>query len=152
MFDVIGFSETNLADDIQQLFTLPSYHTRFTYLSGSSGGGNLVIHNRFPSHFWTDLSFQEDCPESVFVEISSNTTNVLVGQLYRRPKGSPSQLLEKIQMINTFDYWKLVIGTYLDLSKAFDAVTHIILLSRLERSGIRCSYMIYIKLHKSKAV
>ena len=98
-FDVIGFSETRLTQDIQHLFTLPDYHAYFSHHSRNSGGVALYVHDRFSSHGRADLSFQEDFIESIFTEITINNESLLIGQLYRRPKSNFSLFLEKIQLI-----------------------------------------------------
>lgn len=98
-FDMIGFSETRLTQDIQHLFTLPDYHAYFSHHSRNSGSVALYVHDRFSSRRRADLSFREDFIESVFTEVTINNESLLIGQLYRRPKSNFSLFLDKIQLI-----------------------------------------------------
>ena len=95
--DIIGFTETKLTDDIQQLYNLPNYHTYFNNHSRNSGGVALFIHIRFSSQQRSDLSFQEDFLECVFADIKTSSGSILIGELYHRPKSNVNLFIEKIQ-------------------------------------------------------
>nr|XP_027221625.1 uncharacterized protein LOC113813764 [Penaeus vannamei] len=66
-----------------------------------SGGVSLYVHERLNSVLRTDLTYSENAIESVFAEIKTPTKNVLVGEIYRRPKSNIHSFMEKLSDILT---------------------------------------------------
>lgn len=100
-FDIIGLCETRLSNDIQHLFEIPQYNAYFNNRSRKSGGVSLYVHERLNSVLRTDLTYSENAIESVFAEIKTPTKNVLVGEIYRRPKSNIHSFMEKLSDILT---------------------------------------------------
>lgn len=79
IFDIIGFSETKLTDDINQLYKIENYDAYFNNRSRHSGGVALYVRRSYSSHFRPDLSVQDEYLKSVFAEIKTETSSILIG-------------------------------------------------------------------------
>ena len=95
-FDVIGFCECKLTDDIQHLFELSSYNLFTNNVSRNSGGVALYINTVHTVSIRSDLTKLSPCYESLFVEIKQQHRNVVIGEIYRRPHTNPNDFLNSI--------------------------------------------------------
>ena len=91
-FDVIGFCETRLTNDLEHLYDIPTYSRFCNNHSRNSGGVALYILDKYECHKRSDLSYQENCIESLFVEVGSD---VIVDVIYRRSITSSRDFLER---------------------------------------------------------
>ena len=95
-FDVIGFCETKLTDDIEHLYDIPSYTRQSNSLSRHSGGVSLYINNKYNSFLCRDLTVKEEFIETLFVEIYHYIRNIVVGVIYRRPNTNLGNFYETL--------------------------------------------------------
>ena len=96
LFDIMGFTETKLSNDIQNLHSIPNFSHYCNNRSRNSGGVALYIKNKYTSYARPELTFLEDYIESVFIEIKAQPNNIIVGQIYRRPKTNINNFMEKL--------------------------------------------------------
>ena len=84
-FDVLGFCETKLCNEIQHLYEFPSYSMFTNNLSRNKGGVALYVRSSHKAIVREDITMQTTHTESLFVEIKGQQRNILVGIVYRRP-------------------------------------------------------------------
>ena len=85
-FDIIGFCESKLTNDIENLYSLPEYTMFTNNTSRNSGGVALYAHNKYSVIERNDLTVKNESIETIFIEILNNEgKDVVVGILYRRP-------------------------------------------------------------------
>ena len=92
-FDVLGFCETKLTNDIDQLYDIPRYSRYCNNISRQSGGVALYIRDKYNSNERVDLRYREEPIESIFVEVDGYC---IVGVIYRRPNTNVRDFLEKL--------------------------------------------------------
>ena len=98
-FNVIGFCETKLTDQIQRIYNIPNYNAFYNNCNRNSGGVALYVSNQIESQLRPDLTLMENYIETVFVEIISNSATFVIGQIYRRPHTNLESFNEKVQSI-----------------------------------------------------
>lgn len=97
-FSVIGFTESWLTPQTEQIYDLPGYKSYAVSRSNRKGGGVVI----YVSHTFNSCSLREDlCHyddeglfESVFVEVSTSDRQYLVGVVYRPPGKCVNQFNE----------------------------------------------------------
>ena len=136
-FNIIGLCETKLTDDIEQLYNIPSYEKITNNFTRSSGGVAIFIKSGYKYTKRDDLSILHNSIETVFLEIhNTNSKNIIVGIIYRRPRSDFLQFLEKytaiISTVGEEDKLCYLSGDYnLDLlkSETDDSVRELVRLS-----------------------
>ena len=98
-FDMIGFCESKLTANIQNLFCIQGYSQFTKNTSRLSGGIAIYLKETLKASIRHDLSFTETFLESLFVEIKSNTEDLIVGVVYRRPKSNIELFIAQLENI-----------------------------------------------------
>ena len=94
-FDLIGLCETKLNDEIDQLYKIDGFNKITLNNSRNKGGLALFIRENFNNFFErVDLRYKTDHLESLFVEITQSSKNIICGIIYHRP-GSDSNLFAR---------------------------------------------------------
>ena len=94
-FDIIASTETS--HQINDFFTsnvsLEGYHEFYTPLNSSKGGTALYVKECYDVFERSDLKTQNDCFESVWVEIKNKRNKKYCGCVYRHPKYDLSEFV-----------------------------------------------------------
>ena len=98
-FDILAFCEAKLTDDIHHLYTVPNYQLYTNNVSRDKGGVALYVHRNHHSIVRNDLSQLTNHTESLFVEISQQERNILVGVMYRRPDTPTKDFINSIRTL-----------------------------------------------------
>ena len=98
-FDVLGFVETKLTDDIDHLYNIPSYSKYTLNSKRSSGGLAVFFKNNLNVKLREDLNRQMQFIETLFVEIETDNKNIICGIIYRRPNASKPQFINELESI-----------------------------------------------------
>merc|ERR1712168_1758194 len=96
-FDIIAISESKLKDKPTTDISLSGFHPpECKYTEAEKGGTILYISNELHYKPRKDLEIYESKElESTFVEITNkNTSNDIVGVIYRHPKMKPNEFIE----------------------------------------------------------
>ena len=84
--DIIMLQETWITQTNSHLVNIPGYKHYCAFRSGHKGGGvSILISKELTSQKVDDLCKKENYIESIFIEIKMQSTNVLVGSMYRPP-------------------------------------------------------------------
>ena len=90
-FDIIGLCETWITDGNKDLYGFNGYHTPVQSIRNNRRGGGVALYLKKDLEFVvrSDLNFNNEFSESVFVEIDKsiyNTEkNIIIGTIYRVP-------------------------------------------------------------------
>ena len=95
-FDILGFTETKLTDDIENLYDIPNYHRYCNNNSRRSGGVAVYVKDVLKCRELPHLSCTEDSIETIFVEVNND---FIVGVVYRRPNTNERVFLNKFSNI-----------------------------------------------------
>ena len=90
-FSIVGFVETKITQDIENLFSIDGYEMYHNSHMRNSGGVSMYISNDFLGHFERkDLRKSNKHIECIFVEIPivNQSKNIIVGNIYHRPNSS----------------------------------------------------------------
>ena len=98
-FDVIGLVETKLSDEISHLYNIPSYNKHLLNNSRHSGGIAIYCKNSLSISQRPDLNKRTNHIESLFIEIESNTKNIICGIIYHRPNSSTANFINDLESI-----------------------------------------------------
>ena len=142
--DIMGLCETKLTDDLTDLYNIPGFNMFYNNKSRNSGGLMLYINDNFSSFKRNDLECRFDYIETLFVELSINDKNVLVGQIYRRPGSNFNDFLEKLNdllvHISTENKTCYLVGDFnVDISKNLDVNNVTQFVSLLSSENMFCS-------------
>ena len=85
-FDIMSFCETKLSSSIQHLYTLPGFNMYTNNNTTLKGGVAMYVKDDIDSFLRQDLLMMHDFIETIFIEIKTQTKNIIVGLVYRRPK------------------------------------------------------------------
>ena len=100
-FDLICFCETWLTDNNKNLATLSNYESFHSYRDSRFPGGGVSIFAK--PHLKPNLisNFQLSLPsfESVGIEFTKYNKKYLICEIYRPPRSTPSEFLEKLESI-----------------------------------------------------
>ena len=81
-FDILGFTETKLTNDIEHLYNIPMYNRYCNNNSRRSGGVAVYVKDGYNCRELTHLKYTEETIETLFVEVNHD---FIVGVVYRRP-------------------------------------------------------------------
>ena len=96
-FSVIAITETWLHPNNAHLHSLPNYKHEFICRTKGRGGGvSLFIHESIPYKCRPNLTRINESIESIFVEIESQSNNLLLGATYRPPRGNIEDFTESL--------------------------------------------------------
>ena len=98
-FDIMSFCETKLTSNIQQLYTLPNFNMYTNNNTRLSGGVTMYVKNNIDSFLRQDLLMIHDFIETLFIEVKTQTKNIIVGLVYRRPKSDALAFINKLDEI-----------------------------------------------------
>ena len=98
-FDMLGFCESKLSADIQNQFCIQGYSQFTKNTTRLSGGIAIYLRETLKASIRHDISFTETFLESLFVEIKSNTEDLIVGVVYRRPKTNIVHFITQLENI-----------------------------------------------------
>ena len=100
---VLGFAETWLKPEIEQLYTLKDYSYAGVVRKGRAGGGvALQVHKSFTFKEIPHMTYCEESIESVFIEITripASNAKPIIGVIYRPPNTNFAQFVEKFEVI-----------------------------------------------------
>jgi hypothetical protein len=100
---VLGFAETWLKAETEQLYTLNDYSYTGIVRTGKAGGGVAIqVHKSFTFKEIPHMTFCEESIESVFIEITripASNAKPIIGVIYRPPNTNFAQFLEKFEAI-----------------------------------------------------
>lgn len=97
-FDIIGFCETRLNDEISALYHLSGYNAFFKNKTTKGGGVALYIAKYMKGVIRQDLSLQLSHIESLFIECT-RTNKFLVGMIYRPPNASLHDFMLSLEQL-----------------------------------------------------
>lgn len=112
-FDVMGFQETRLNNNIASLFQLPGYNFYTQSRSTEGGGVALYVSDSYPSFLIRNMCFTESYLECVAAEIKCPNGLYVCASMYRSPKGEIQRFIEKIYDLLTLISEKHYKGIYL---------------------------------------
>ena len=98
-FDVLGFVETKLSDNIEHLYNIPSYSKYTLNSKRNSGGLAVFFKNNLNVKLRHDLNRQLLFIETLFIEIENKRKNIVCGIVYRRPNTSKFQFINELESI-----------------------------------------------------
>ena len=103
-FSVISLAETNVDPELKNLYHIPGYNSFYqTIIEGKSKGTGvaLYVNEKFNGEVMDELGVCSEDIEALFVKLTqpSNSTNLLVGVVYRPPSGNASKFLHKFEEI-----------------------------------------------------
>ena len=136
-FNFIIFSEIWGNPDTAKLNIVEGYSHVYDARQRRIGGGvSIYIDLRIPYRIRSDLKLDNTIFESIFIEVD----NILYDKQFGFRKGHSTShaiitLVNKVS--KSLDEGKIVGGVYLDIRKAFDSISHQILLDKLHKIGIR---------------
>ena len=96
-FDFVGVCETKLDSNIDHLFSIHDYCMYKLNTARNSGGIAVYLNNKHINHFQrTDLTFNFNYLEALFIELKLDTGSILVGMIYRRPNTNVTEFINKM--------------------------------------------------------
>ena len=95
-FDILGFTETKLTNDIEHLYDIPKYHRYCNNNSRRSGGVAIYVRDVFKCRELPHLRYTEETIETLFIEVNQD---IIVGVVYRRPNTDEREFLENFSNI-----------------------------------------------------
>lgn len=98
-FKILGFVETKLTDDIENLYHLNSYNQITNNNTRNSGGLALYCHSDLEVIVREDLNRKTVFMESLFVEVVSGGKNRIVGLIYHRPNSNKNDFVNMLENI-----------------------------------------------------
>ena len=98
-FDILGFCETKLTKNLENLYSLEQYNSFYNHHTRHKGGVALYVNKDLESTLRPDITVQFDYIETIFVEISMKPKNLIIGQIYRRPKSNMKMFFDKFKEI-----------------------------------------------------
>ena len=99
-FDVYGFTETKITDEIEHLFELPNYHMYTYNCRRNSGGVALYVNGRISDHKERlDLRRSMESFECLFVEFNSKPCPTICGIIYHRPGVNNNEFISELSSI-----------------------------------------------------
>ena len=98
-FDIIGFRETKLTSDLEHLYSIPDYNAFYNNRGRLSGGLAININSKYLTYTRPDLTMSYDFLETLFIEVKTNSSTFMVGQIYRRPHTDMKSFMEKLKFI-----------------------------------------------------
>ena len=113
--DIIAISETKLNDNTSTNLHIPCYLLVRPYSKSQAGGVGLYISDQFIFSRRRDLDISHDGIKTCWIEITrERQKNVLVGCVYRHPKGNleffRETLKKQLEQLNTKGHEVLVLG------------------------------------------
>lgn len=97
-FDILGFCETRLNDNICMLYRLNRYNAYFNNRDTGGGGLALYLHNNFQGTVIKNISLKLHHIESLFLRVKGKL-NFIIGLLYRPPNSNPTEFLHSLHEI-----------------------------------------------------
>ena len=101
-FDIIGFSETRLDEDISPLYNITNYTMHCVHRNRHGGGVAVYIHDAYTSLLLPNISQCESYLECVCVEIMCSNRKCFIATIYRPPNGSFPEFIN--QLTNILEY------------------------------------------------
>ena len=103
-FSVIALAETNVDQELQNLYQIPNYNNFYqSTLEGKEKGTGvaLYVNKIFNACVIENVSFCNEDIESIFVEISQSSSpkTITIGVIYRPPNGNAIKFLEHFENI-----------------------------------------------------
>ena len=99
-FDVIGFCETKLTNDIEHLFELNNYNRFNNNKSRNSGGVALYVKNKFDNLILlNEFTRKSASIESLFIQFEINNIKIVCGVVYHRPDTSYNDFINEMNLI-----------------------------------------------------
>ena len=118
-FSVIALAETNVDQELQNLYQIPNYNNFYqSTLEGKDKGTGvaLYVNKIFNACIVENVSLCNEDIESIFVEISQSSSpkTLTVGVVYRPPNGNATKFLEQFENIctNLPDSGVRILGDY----------------------------------------
>ena len=98
-FNIVGFCETRLTNDIENLFQIEGFSQFTNNNSRSKGGVALYCNSSLKCKVIKDLSLMYDHIESLFIESSTRGIKITYGIIYRRPGTDIDAFLSDLNQI-----------------------------------------------------
>ena len=101
-FDVMGFCETKLIDEIDNLYEINGYNKFTSNKTRHEGGLALYVNEKYKNVIVRDdLNRKRDHIETLFVEIEilKNNNNVICCELYRKPSSNIVDFIDDLEQI-----------------------------------------------------
>ena len=98
-FDIIGFCETRLNDDISNLYTIDNYNMVSNCRNTKGGGVSLYVKDDIEHSIIDEITFMNDCIETLFIKCKRKTDLNIVGIVYRRPNSNIRSFLKYLDLI-----------------------------------------------------
>ena len=96
-FDIFGFTETKLSNEIDHLYELPGYKKYLNNCRRNSGGVAMFVRNELPGHRErSDLRRSTESLECLFIEFDGKPKTTLCGLIYHRPNCNNNEFIEEL--------------------------------------------------------
>ena len=96
--DIIGFCETRLTNDTEQLYKLPGYNLHCANVASDMGGVCIYVKDSINCKLRKDLELIKYHIELMFIECIIDNKVYLIGMVYRRPGSSINRFMEDLEM------------------------------------------------------
>ena len=103
-FDVVAVNETWLSNNVEQLYaSFQNYNGVFKSRNTLGGGVGIFVSKALSFSLIDELSFIEPDVESVFIKISFPNHELLLGNIYRPPRGNINAFISRLEfMLNLY--------------------------------------------------
>ena len=85
LFDFICLTETWLTPETEQLYNIQNYNVFHNSRISRGGGVSIHIRSRYIACMLSEMSVMQQSIETVFVNVSSNSKDFVIGCIYRPP-------------------------------------------------------------------
>ena len=125
--NIIGLCETRIQKSVESIYSFPGYNLIFNSNSYNRGGLLFLVKSSIQYEILEDLNFSLDYIESLFIKIKFNGSELIVGNIYRRPGSNFSSFMSSLEFIlNRIGNGRCMIGGdfNLDLIK-YESANHV---------------------------
>ena len=113
---ILGFCETKLSPEIENIYNIPGYSSIFNSKSTRSGGLALYLKSEISFEVIDEFNFLLDFIESICIKIKIDGQDIVLCLLYRRPSSDLNQfLIHYSSIIDKFKNDKCIIFGDLNL-------------------------------------
>ena len=98
-FSIIGFTETWYKEQMPSIYNMPNYCLISNNRTHRRGGGVcLYVNNQFDYIVKNDLTLNNTCMQSLFIEIlNGKEKNIVIGIIYRAPNSNFSDFISHME-------------------------------------------------------
>ena len=97
LFDFICLTETWLTPETEQLYNIQNYNVFHSSRISRGCGVSIHIRSRYIACMLSEMSVMHQSIETVFVNVSSNSKDLVIECIYRPPKSDCNLFYSKIE-------------------------------------------------------